>query len=257
MINISHIKPEWIKLIESFPTKTPTLEIVAACMNEFGAVESDMTFFSWGLLVRTYLKHQKQSIEDKIKSSEENKYPNVTTYTQDHPIRCEESFKTYSNINDVLNFKPDNINDSIIIEKYINHFNNLKVSNRIGKKAPHKYVLLISIFNLIGKGIINTNLVNSSSEIETEFMINWNKYVPIDTPFQPHYATPFWYMKSEPFWRLYDINGKLVPDQMSSIINPIKQRREIFAELNVELFRILNIEDYREFLISHLISLIK
>lgn len=59
------------------------------------------------------------------------------------------------------------------------------------------------------------------------------------------------------FWKLYYINGELITDQWKSIINPTKQRKEVFAELNIELFNLLRKEEYQEILISHLISIIK
>lgn len=254
---MSDIKPEWITLIESFPVETSTLEIVAACINKFGVEESNMTFSSWGLVVRSYLEYQKQNPKDEliIKPLAGENYQNTTNYLQEHSIICNKLPEYYNNRNGILN--PRSKEDSIITEKYIHHFNNLKVSNHMGRKAPHKYVLLISIFKLIGKRIINTNIINSSNVVETEFMINWNQYVPINTPFKPNYAIPFWYMKSEPFWKLYYANGELITNQWKSIINPAKQRKEIIAELNIELFDIIREEEYREILISHLISLIK
>lgn len=258
MINISHIKREWITLIESFPTETSILEIVAACINKFGEEESNMTFSNWGLTVRSYLEYKKQNAIDKliIKSTEGENQQNITSYLQDHSI-INKKTEYYVNRDGILYSKSNKDEYSTIVKRYIHYFNNLKVSNHKGKKAPHKYILLISIFKLIGKRVINTNIINSSSVVETEFLVNWNQYVPIGTPFKPNYAIPFWYMKSEPFWKLYYINGELITDQWKSIIDPTKQRKEVFAELNIELFNILRKEEYHEILISHLISIIK
>lgn len=259
MTNISDIKPEWITLIESFPAETSMLEIIAACINKFGIEESNMTFSNWGLAVRSYLEYQKQNAKEKLilKPSKEENRQKSTNYLHNHSIIYSKPTEYYSNCNDIFDYKSKKEEYSIIIKKYIHYFNNLKVSNHKGKKAPHKYILLICIFKLIGKRAINTNIINSSSVVETEFLVNWNQYVPINTPFKPNYAIPFWYMKSEPFWKLYYVNGELITDQWKSIINPTKQKKEVFAELNIELFDILRKEKYREILISHLINLIK
>ena len=66
-------------------------------------------------------------------------------------------------------------------------FDKLVVSHRNGLKAPHKYILLISVFSLIGKGDICSNKFGSTKEIEEEFNRTWNHLVPKDTPFNSMY----------------------------------------------------------------------
>jgi predicted restriction endonuclease len=55
------------------------------------------------------------------------------------------------------------------VASYIKMFDKLVVSHRNGLNAPHKYILLISVFSLIGKGEICSNKFGSTKEIEEEF----------------------------------------------------------------------------------------
>jgi putative restriction endonuclease len=168
----------------------------------------------------------------------------------------EPAIQYYSKQEAKSDIQPINANYKTI-EAFMKIFTNLKVSCRMGKKAPHKYILLISVFNLIGCGIIKSRRFGSSIEIEKEFMRNWNLYVPSDIPFNAIYTTPFWHMMSEPFWILYDKNGDYITNQWKNSITSIKkQRKEITAEITEELFELIQNNSTRELFISHLINCI-
>jgi predicted restriction endonuclease len=86
-------------------------------------------------------------------------------------------------------------------EKYIYHLGRL---NRAFNKglgfAPHKPVLLLSLFELIQKGDINSNRIFITPELVISFKDNWKKLVV--TGHTENFALPFFHLRSEPFWHL-------------------------------------------------------
>lgn len=73
-----------------------------------------------------------------------------------------------------------------LFQNYIYLFQNLHVNKRKGKRAPHKAVMLISVMDLIGEGVINTNQIEFSEELESRFKRNWQRYVGESDVFKPH-----------------------------------------------------------------------
>ena len=122
------------------------------------------------------------------------------------------------------------------VASYIKMFDKLVVSHRNGLNAPHKYILLISVFSLIGKGEICSNKFGSTKEIEEEFNKTWNRLVPKGIPFKSMYTTPFWHLASEPFWNVYTSDGSSVDDIWHKPIMSIKrQRKELSAIIDFNL----------------------
>lgn len=212
-----NLKSEWVELIRSFPEESSTLDILSTCINTFGDADMGLSFSDWGQIVS-------QCVERKSVVSEPN------------------NFYIYRSSTDP------------IVMKYREWFSNMTVSNRLGKKAPHKYVLLISIFELIGLGVITSNRFGSIFEIEKCFLDNWESRVPCDLPFKPNYTLPFWHMKSEPFWTLYDKIGNRITNQYTkTIVSVKKQRSELIAEIPEELYEKVKEEASRNYLIKHLV----
>lgn len=149
-------------------------------------------------------------------------------------------------------------NQDQLLDKYEDFFRNLTVSKRGDKRAPHKYVLLISIANLIYNGKITSNRINSSLDLEKEFHWVWEHYVPIDTEYKCAHTYPFWHMMSEPFWRLHLKDGSEITSQWESAITTVnRQRKELYAEIDEDLYSLLNIEYPRRYLTHVLIDMIK
>lgn len=226
MANNINIDPEQIQFIEKFPDDSSTLEVVAACINKFGDGGKHLSFTNWGEIVCQYLKKERIDTENSL-------------------IPSHKLLKTYNiETNSMYVFKT--------------MFSQLTASNREGKKAPHKYIMLISIFQLIGCGIIKYNKFGSTEELEEIFIKNWKSHIPTDSPFKPNYTLPFWYLQSEPFWKLYDICGKQINSQSKKPIVSIKrQRKEITAEIDIELFKTVQNEAARLNIISYLIKYLK
>lgn len=144
------------------------------------------------------------------------------------------------------------------VTPYIKMFNKLTVSHRNGLNAPHKYILLISVFSLIGKGYICSNKFGSTKEIEEEFNKTWNRIVPKGIPFKSMYTTPFWYLASEPFWNVYTNDGSLVDDIWDKPIMSIKrQRKELSAIIDLNLFNLILNNEIRRAIIAYLENIIR
>jgi putative restriction endonuclease len=82
-----------------------------------------------------------------------------------------------------------------LLNQFIHKLTRLNRANTIYGKAPHKPVLLISIVELIEKGIITNNRVYVDTDLVGEFQENWRLLV--DTMHTPDFTQPFYYLQSE------------------------------------------------------------
>lgn len=71
--------------------------------------------------------------------------------------------------------------------------------------APHKPILLLSLFEAIKNNTITTNIIYITPELVGLFKSNWNNLVK--TNHQCTFALPFYHMNSEPFWELTPNKG--------------------------------------------------
>lgn len=86
------------------------------------------------------------------------------------------------------------------LEHYIACFDVLRCAKYKGKIAPHKPVLLLSIMALFEQQVLNDNPITITPELEAQFQATWQQYVH-DSDFQANMGTPFYHMRSEPFWQ--------------------------------------------------------
>jgi putative restriction endonuclease len=124
------------------------------------------------------------------------------------------------------------------LQKYLHQVLRLKRSASNGG-APHKPILLLSIFELIRKGDISSNQIEITPELVLEFKSNWSKLVV--TEHSPNFSLPFFHLRSEPFWRLITNIGMNIPLTSSHSIKSLNALKEAiaFAELDKEFFRLL------------------
>lgn len=126
------------------------------------------------------------------------------------------------------------------IDIYINYF--LKLNRGFNKglgRAPHKPILLISIIQLISKGVINSNRIYITPELLLAYKENWRNLV--DTEHISNFALPFFHMRSEPFWFLVTKPGMELKVNKSKSIKSFKNLKEsiAFAEIDKNLFILL------------------
>ena len=127
---------------------------------------------------------------------------------------------------------------------YSDYFLNLNTAKKLGRTAPHKAILLLSVIELIESGRIQSNRIELTEVLESTFLKLWKRYVGNSLVFQAKVATPFWHLQHEPFWALYLNDGK----ELNTITSPysIKRLREnTHAIIDQELFELIKDEDCR------------
>ena len=148
-----------------------------------------------------------------------------------------------------------------LLQNYIYLFQNLHVNKQKRMCAPHKAVMLISVIELIGEGVINSNQIEFSEELEARFKRNWQRYVGESDVFKPRAGTLFWHLRSEPFWTLIPFIGG--EDTLESLkrTNPYSSgtiRQHIkFAVIDKQLFEIMKNVETRDLLIYTLVETVK
>ena len=84
------------------------------------------------------------------------------------------------------------------ITTYSDYFINLNTAKKLGRPAPHKAILLLSVIELIECGRIQSNRIELTEVLESTFLKLWKRYVGNSLVFQAKVATPFWHLQHEP-----------------------------------------------------------
>ncbi|AMR30667.1 hypothetical protein A0256_04110 [Mucilaginibacter sp. PAMC 26640] len=108
----------------------------------------------------------------------------------------------------------------VLLNKFISKLTRLNRANTVYGKAPHKPVLLISIIELIEKGIIIDNQIYVDTNLVGSFCENWQLLV--STLHHEDFTQPFYYLQSEKidgqgFWFLKTKPGCLVNAYIRSV----------------------------------------
>lgn len=87
---------------------------------------------------------------------------------------------------------------------YLNKFATLRIDKTkqktLGGDAPHKPILLLSVIELIEKGIIKNNEIHLTDTLQQTFNNNWQLLV--NTKHECQLVHPFFHLKNEGFWFL-------------------------------------------------------
>lgn len=137
--------------------------------------------------------------------------------------------------------------------KYYSFLVSLNTAQIAGKKAPHKAILLLSIIELVEKGVIQSNTFTLSEQLEETFKRLWKRYVGFSVLFQPKVATPFWHLQNEPFYNLKLNNGQTT-NSFSSPYSVKRLRENATVTIDEELFQIMKDETARAEMRTLLIS---
>ncbi len=136
-----------------------------------------------------------------------------------------------------------------MLPTYIEYFQSLHTSKMRGQVAPHKAILLLSVMDLIERGVIVSNKIQLTESLERQFLHNWKKYVGESEIFRPKVGTPYWHLNSEPFWRLVPFSGgeeKIRLLQQGNPYTPSTLRSHIaYAELDSDLFELMKEQNGR------------
>jgi len=127
------------------------------------------------------------------------------------------------------------------LQKYCTAFARLKRGGTKYGLAPHKPVLLLSLLELIAKGVVTENKVPVNADLVGTFKENWQLLVP--TLHQPDFTQPFYYLQSEkaegiPYWFLQPNAGC----QINGYIKSVHTLRSVcaFGYFALDLFVLLN-----------------
>ncbi len=131
-------------------------------------------------------------------------------------------------------------------------FLNLRVNKVANKLSPHKPLLLLSVIDLVETGTITSTRVTLSKELIETFATNALLYASHLDHFHPNIGMPFFYMRSEPFWKLVPKEEGVIP-----IANTLQSlhRYYKYAEIDRELFDLLLNDDNRQQLRNILIGI--
>ena len=128
------------------------------------------------------------------------------------------------------------------LNRYVAQFTSLNTAKRMGKSAPHKAVMLISIIDMIQTGLISANEFYFTDVLQRMFELNWKRYVGDSILFNPTPATPFWHLGGEPFWSLRREDGGKISDIKTTPSAGQLKSMGIVASLDKDLFTLLQDE---------------
>lgn len=144
------------------------------------------------------------------------------------------------------------------MNQYTKLFSSLHVNKQRGQVAPHKAIMLLSVMDLVANGVIVDNKIEFSERLEERFKHNWDIYVRKDTCFRPIAGTPFWHMHYESFWKLKPYIGGVETIEKLQKSNPYSSHviceNIRYAEIDKELFQLIQIPEQRQMLREVLIS---
>lgn len=141
------------------------------------------------------------------------------------------------------------------IQKYITAFARLKRGGTVYGLAPHKPVLLISLIELIEKGLVLENKIYVNADLVGTFKENWQLLVP--TLHQADFTQPFYYLQNEkllatPYWFLQPKPGCQINAHIKSV-NTL-QAVCAYGYFATELFLLLTDAQQRSILLQTLLD---
>ena len=148
---------------------------------------------------------------------------------------------------------------------YYDCFSNLHTAKARRFPAPHKPLLLLSVIELVERGVITSNKIELTDTLIRTFKGFANKFIGHSIIFRPNIGQPYYHLQFEPFW-------SLIPRQQAQelplaaegvgvygakkAVYSIKGLREQYkyALIDQELFDLLQNADVRATLRTLLIS---
>jgi putative restriction endonuclease len=100
------------------------------------------------------------------------------------------------------------------LNKYLRAFKRLHVDRSHGV-APHKPILLLSVLQLYQSNDLTENKIRITPDLIALFRINWSTLVK--TKHNCRISYPFYYLKSDKFWKLVPRSGYQSIDQLGSL----------------------------------------
>lgn len=148
------------------------------------------------------------------------------------------------------------------LEYYVKLFSKLRTDRARWKgvevtkeQAPHKPLLLLSVIEQFKQGTINVNLIELTPDLSESFRLYWYRIMPPDS--NGNIVMPFFHLKSDGFWQLKPYEGKQEILASKRAVRSITEMNELAvgAELDTELFELLQSEQSREVLRTTLLNI--
>jgi putative restriction endonuclease len=124
------------------------------------------------------------------------------------------------------------------LQKYLISFRKLHIDRSHGI-APHKPILLLSVLQAYQNNLISANRIYITPELVALFKNNWSALVT--TQHDCRISYPFYYLKSEKFWKLIPKSGFENIDQMGLIMKSFSNLNAAvdYALVNDDLFALM------------------
>jgi putative restriction endonuclease len=124
------------------------------------------------------------------------------------------------------------------LREYLLAFKSLHVDRSHGV-APHKPILLLAVLQSIQYQQINTNRIPITAELVAMFKTIWNSLVITNHDCRISY--PFYYLKSDKFWKLVPKTGFENLNQLSSVMKSFSSLVAIidYAVIDEDLFTLM------------------
>lgn len=147
------------------------------------------------------------------------------------------------------------INNTKNLDLFVDQLGKLKraYSKDLGF-APHKPLLLLTLFELIQNGVISSNKIFITPELVIAFKDNWKKLVV--TRHKENFALPFFHLRSQPFWYLKSKTQVKDFITSSKSIKSFKSLCEnvLYAEIDLSLFHLLQQPHENSILTNYLLE---
>lgn len=88
------------------------------------------------------------------------------------------------------------------LQYYISCFTSMNCNKYRGQVAPHKAMMLIAVMDEITNDHLTNGFVPHNDRMVKSFESAWQRYVGKSSVFNPIFATPFFHLANEPFWKL-------------------------------------------------------
>ncbi len=144
-----------------------------------------------------------------------------------------------------------------ILQQYLKRFEKLRIDRSHGI-APHKPILLISILQAYQNNFITTPRIYITPELVTLFKANWSLLVSTNHDCRISY--PFYYLKSDKFWKLIPQSGFDNIDKMGSLVKNLANLNAAieYAAIDDDLFLLVKEKStnniLQQFLLNHYFS---
>lgn len=142
----------------------------------------------------------------------------------------------------------------VALQYYLKAFKRLRVDRSHGGVAPHKPILLLSILQAVKERIITSNQIYLTPELISLFRNNWSRLVY--TKHDCRISYPFYYLKSEKFWKLVFKEWTMDFNRIDSLVKNINRLNTVidFAIIDNNLFSLMQDNESNNILIQCLLA---